>query len=262
MADEGSTGGKHGKGLSIFLGIVGGVLGFVGALALAPYNRMDPIGSGMIALLFFGPMGALAGAFVGAALGRGGRDKAATEAILEASTGGKQAAPTASTATPGEAINTGAREHNVGTWLLLAIAGAAALGVLVYSKPKPAENFSLNPDGLNPVLHFEVRLPAGAPMPAEKDIRASLHARPHGMVWAKMRPDQFRRDGERPVLVGEAELAFRTGDRQIQMKFTGQPERIFYLTLPATAPHAAELGAWEARDGSESRYRAQWPGRD
>lgn len=69
MSDGGSTGGKRGNGRSIFLGFVGAVLGFVGGLALAPYNRMDPIASGMIALFIFGPIGAVPGAFLGAKLG-------------------------------------------------------------------------------------------------------------------------------------------------------------------------------------------------
>ena len=112
------------------------------------------------------------------------------------------------------------------------------------------------------MLQLEIRLPAGAPMPAEKDIRASLHGRPFGSVWIKMKPELFRRDGERPVLIGEVELAFRTADRQIQMEIAGQPERIFYLTLPDKAPHTNELGAWEARGDGEIRYRAKWPGRD
>ena len=120
----------------------------------------------------------------------------------------------------------------------------------------------LNPSGPNPVLQLEIRLPAGAPMPAEKDIRASLHGRPFGSVSIKMKPELFRRDGERPVLVGEVELAFRTADRQIQMEIAGQPERIFYLTLPDKAPHTNELGAWEPRADAEIRYRAKWPGRD
>ena len=86
MGDEGTgTSGKRRNGLSILLGIVGAVLGFVGALALAPYNRMDPIASGMIALFVFGPMGAVAGAFLGAKLGMRGRGGEAA-AVAEAAT--------------------------------------------------------------------------------------------------------------------------------------------------------------------------------
>jgi hypothetical protein len=264
MGDEGTTGGKRRNGLSIFLGIVGAVLGFVGGMALTPYNRMDPIASGMIALFVFGPMGALAGAFLGATLGRRGRGAEAVAAPAASDAGAEAAADAPPAPSPrSEAIDTGTLARKFSKGLFLAIAGAAALGVVIYLFQTSNETPSLNPRGPNPVLQIEVRLPAGAPMPAEKDIRASLHSRPHGQVWVTMKQDLFRRDGERPVLVGEAELAFRTADRQIQMEIAGQPDRTFYLTLLDKAPHTAELGAWQPKtDGSEIRYRAKWPGRE
>lgn len=254
MGDEGATAGKRGKGLSIFLGIVGAVLGFVGALALAPYNRMDPIASGMIALFVFGPMGALAGAFLGAWLGGRGRGTEASAASTQPAADAPSAA-----SPPSEAADLGALSRKVTKGLVIAIAAAAAL-VAVYFNLNSDAPVQLNPAGPNPVLQLEVRLPAGAPMPAEKDIRASLHGRPFGSVSIKMKPEQFRRDGERVVLVGEVELAFRTADRQIQMDIAGQGDRAFYLTLPEKAPHMAAFGAWEERGGSEIRYRAKWPG--
>ncbi len=263
MSDGGGTGGKRGNGRSIFLGIVGAVLGFAGGLALAPYNRMDPIASGMIALFLFGPMGAAAGAFLGAKLGMRGRGAEATDVTPAASAVGADAAvdtPPASSP-PGEAIDTGALSRNFGKALFIAIALAGAVAAAIYGLLLSDMPIQLNPSGPNPVLQVEVRLPAGAPMPAEKDIRASLHGRPFGQVSIKMKPDLFRRDGERVVLVGEVELAFRTADRQIQIDIAGQPDQVFYLTLPDKAPHMSELGAWEPRGGSEIRYRAKWPGK-
>ena len=257
MGDDGSTSGKRRNGLSIFLGIVGAVLGFVGALAIAPYNRMDPIASGMIALFVFGPMGAVAGAFLGAKLGMRGRGGEAASGAMST----EAAADTApAPSSPGEALDTLSRKLTKGLFVAIVLAGAvvAALYFLV-SSDMPVQ---LNPSGPNPVLQLEIRLPAGAPMPAEKDIRASLHGRPFGSVWIKMKPELFRRDGERPVLVGEVELAFRTADRQIQMEIAGQPDRTFYLTLPDKAPHTNELGAWEARADAQIRYRAKWPGKE
>ena len=257
MGDEGTgTSGKRRNGLSIFLGIVGAVLGFVGALALAPYNRMDPIASGMIALFVFGPMGAVAGAFLGAKLGMRGRGGEAA-AVAEAATD-TPAAPSP----PSEAIEPARSRANSATRCSLRSWGPARSAPLIYVLQGSDTPVQLNPSGPNPVLQLEIRLPAGAPMPAEKDIRASLHGRPFGSVWIKMKPELFRRDGERPVLVGEVELAFRTADRQIQMEIAGQPERIFYLTLPDKAPHTNELGAWEPRADAEIRYRAKWPGRE
>jgi hypothetical protein len=256
MGDEGTTSGKRRNGLSIFLGIVGAVLGFVGALALAPYNRMDPIASGMIALFVFGPMGAVAGAFLGAKLGMRGRG---AEAAVADATADTSTAPSS----PSEAIDSGAFARKFGNALFIAIALAGAIVALIYVLQGSDAPVQLNPSGPNPVLQLEIRLPAGAPMPADKDIRASLHGRPFGSVWIKMKPELFRRDGERPVLVGEVELAFRTADRQIQMEIADNKfDEVFYLTLPATPPHAAELGAWVPRAGSEIRYRVKWPGKE
>ncbi len=258
MGDEGTTGGKRRNGLSIFLGIVGAVLGFVGALALAPYNRMDPIASGLIALFVFGPIGAAFGAWAGISFGkwrRGGEAASGTSA--------EAAAGTAPAPRPqSEAPDLGALLQKVTKRLFIALALFGAIGALIYALQGSDAPVQLNPSGPNPVLQIEVRLPAGAPMPAEKDIRASLHGRPFGQVSIKMKPELFRRDGERVVLVGEVELAFRTADRQIQMDIAGQGDRTFYLTLPDKAPHTNELGAWEERGGAEIRYRAKWPGRE
>ena len=75
--------------------------------------------------------------------------------------------------------------------------------------------------------------------------------------------NQFRRDGDRPVIAGDVELAFRTAHRQVEVKVKGQPDRLYAIGLSAKAPHASEFGPWQPNtDGSEIRYRAKWPGRD
>jgi hypothetical protein len=75
--------------------------------------------------------------------------------------------------------------------------------------------------------------------------------------------NQFRSDGDRPVIAGDVELAFRTAHRQLEIKVKDQPDRLYLIGLSAKAPHASELGPWLANgDGSEIRYRAKWPGRD
>ena len=258
---------KRGNGRSIFFGVIGAVLGFVGMMALAEllaFGHRGPadIGNALMVLLVFGPMGAVGGAFLGAWLGNRGREQVLIdEAIRDVRAGNAQAGTAASAAPPADAIDRGNTFRRVANGLFIMVVLGGAYGVYKLNQ-KPAENFSLNPDGPHPVLQVEVRLPAGAPMPAENDIRASLHERPHGMAWAKMKPELFRRDGERVVLVGEAELAWRTADRQIQMEIKPGFDEVFYLVLPATAPHAAELGAWQPRGGSEIRYRAKWPGKD
>jgi hypothetical protein len=75
--------------------------------------------------------------------------------------------------------------------------------------------------------------------------------------------NRFRRDGDRAVIAGDVQLAFRTAYRQLEIRIKGQPDRVFRIRLSGKAPHAPELGPWEQHaDGSEIRYWAQWPGRD
>ena len=77
------------------------------------------------------------------------------------------------------------------------------------------------------------------------------------------RLNRFRSDGDRPVIAGDVELAFRTAHRQLEIKVKNQPDRLYSIGLPAKAPHTSELGPWQPNiDGSEIRYRAKWPGRD
>ena len=87
--------------------------------------------------------------------------------------------------------------------------------------------------------------------------------------WAQLRRPRrpefnlFRRDGDRPVIAGGVELAFRTAYRQLEIKTQGQPDRLYRIGLTAKAPYTADLGPWQPQaDGSEIRYRAKWPGRD
>ncbi|MDB5579772.1 MAG: hypothetical protein JWR80_4948 [Bradyrhizobium sp.] len=121
----------------------------------------------------------------------------------------------------------------------------------------------LNPNAATPILQFEVRLPAGVPLPAAaRDVAIELQTDQNRMP-GETKFNQFRRDGDRSVMVGEVELAFRTANRQLEVKIKSQPDRTFRIGLSGKAPHAPELGPWEKHaDGSDIRYRAKWPGRD
>ncbi len=223
----------------IFGGIAGAVAGFVAtllALELLGFgNRADPIMSGVLALVVFAPAGAVAGLVLGtmAAMRLRRRDAAggliansfrafAVLAVLCATVGGLYAWYAIATATP---------------WL--------------------------NRNGATPLLQFEVRLPAGAALPASaRDIKIELQTDQNTMPGVP-KFDRSRRDGDRPVVGGEVELAFRTAYRQLEVKINGQPDRVYPIGLTAKAPHASELGPWQPHaQGSEIRYRAQWPGQE
>jgi hypothetical protein len=198
-------------------------------------NRADPIMSGMLALLLFAPCGAIGGLLLGTALARRMRGEGNSDGLLRNSLKASAAL------------------------IALCAAGGTAYYVYAVTTATPW----LNPNAPNPLLVFEVRLPAGVALPnSPRDIAAELQTDLNTMP-GEMRPDQFRRDDDRPVIAGHVELAFRTAHRQLEIKIKGQPDRLYLIGLSAKAPHAREFGPWQAnRDGSEIRYRARWPGQN
>jgi hypothetical protein len=225
--------------LQIAGGVVGAVIGFVATLLLLELvgfgNRADPIMSGMLALLVFAPCGAIAGLLLGT--------------TLVARLRGRENAD-------------GSLRNSLKAFALV-VALCAAAGAAYYVYAVTTATPWLNPNAPNPLLVFEVRLPAGAALPSSaRDVMIELQTDLNTMP-GEPRPDQFRRDDDRPIIAGYVELAFRTAHRQLEIKINGQPDRLYLIGLSAKAPHAAEFGPWQANsDGSEIRYRARWPGRD
>ena len=187
----------------------------------------------MLALLVFAPAGAIAGLVLGTPLAMRMR-------------GGTTPAGFAATASRRSALSCTLRR---GRHRLLCYAVTTATPWL-------------NPNAANPFLEFEVRLPAGSALPSTtRDIAIELQT--DTTDAGRPRFNQFRRDGDRPVIAGDVELAFRTAHRQLEIKINGQPDRLFRIGLSGKAPHASGLGPWQPNiDGSEIRYRAKWPGQD
>ena len=223
--------------LQVAGGVVGAVTGFVATLLLLELvgfgNRADPIASGMLALFLFAPCGAIAGLLLGTALARRLRGGESSDGLL--------------------------RNSLKAFAVLITLCGVAGTFYYVYAITTATP--WLNPNAPNPLLVFEVRLPASVAMPnSPRDIAAELQTDLNTMP-GEIRPDLFRRDDDRPVIAGHVELAFRTAHRQLQIRIKGQPDRLYLIGLSAKAPHSREFGPWQAnRDGSEIRYRARWPG--
>jgi len=215
--------------LQIAGGVVGAVIGFIGtllALELVGFgNRADPVGSGLLALFVFAPAGAIAGLVTGTTL----------------------------------AMRMRGGDNTFGALIVLCVAAGAAYYVYAVTSATPW----LNPNAANPVLEFEVRLPSGmAPPNSTRDIAIELQTDINTMP-GEPRFNLFRRDGDRSVIAGQVDLAFRTAHRQLEVKVNGQPDRLYLIGLSAKAPHASGLGQWQPNiDGSEIRYRAKWPGQD
>jgi hypothetical protein len=224
--------------LHISGGVLGAVAGFLATLLVLGLtgfgNPADPIQSGLLALLVVAPAGAIIGLVIGTAIGMRWR-------------GRKDAG--------GLAVNS-LKAFGVVLALCAAVGGAYLWYVVETATPW------LNPNAANPLLQFEVRLAPGAALPEARDIAIELQTDQNRMP-GEARFNQFRREGDRAVIAGDVELAFRTAYRQLEIKIKGQPDRVFRIGLSGKAPHAPELGPWEKLpDGSEIRYRAKWPGRD
>ena len=225
--------------LQIAGGVTGAVVGFGATLLILGLvgfgSRADPIGSALLMLFVFAPAGAIAGLVLGTKLAMRMR-------------GGENAG--------GLAANS---FKAFGTLIVLCAAAGTAYYVYAVTSATPW----LNPNAANPLLVFEIRLPAGTALPnSVRDIAIELQTDLNRMP-GEPRFNQVRRDGDRPVIAGDVELAFRTAHRQLEIKTQGQPDRLYRIGLAAGAPHAAELGPWQPQaDGGEIRYRAKWPGRE
>jgi len=220
-------------------GVAGAAAGFVATLLIVELvgfgNGADPIGSALLALFVFAPAGAIAGLVLGTMLAMRMH-------------GGENAGSLA-----GNSLKAfGA---------LIALCAVAGTACYVYAVTTATP--WLNPNSATPLLVFEVRLPAGAALPnSVRDIAIELQTDINRMP-GEPRFNRFRSDGDRLVIAGDVELAFRTAHRQLEVKVNGQPDRLYSIGLSAKAPHASELGPWQPNiDGSEIRYRAKWPGRD
>jgi hypothetical protein len=228
-------GGKRRKELSIFLGIIGAVLGYAVVFLLFELfagRSTDPITTGLLVVTVFCPAGAIGGLLLGVTIGRSLRGEAGAESFKASSL-------------KALAIVIGAIVVIGGGYVLYAVSTATPW---------------LRPGGV--ALQFEVRLPAGAARPDERGVKAELQTSINTMP-AEMAPNLFRQDGDRPVIVGQVDLAYRTNSRQIEVKIPGRMDRTYQIKITDKAPHTDALGAWQPHpDGSEIRYRAKWPGRD
>ena len=222
----------------IAVGVAGAVAGYIATFVLLSFfdfgNRADPITSGLLGLFVYSPIGAIAGAVLASWL--------VTRQETDASNG--------------SVARTSLK--SLGIVALFSVAAAATYLAYAYATATPW----LNPNAANPLLVFEVRLPAGVTVPASAqgisiELQTDLNTMP-----ADLTPAAFHSDGDRPVIAGEVELAFRTAHRQLAVSIQGQPTRIYPIDLTARAPHTPEFGTWRRlTDGSEIRYRAKWPGK-
>jgi hypothetical protein len=148
---------------------------------------------------------------------------------------------------------------------------AAGIGIMYMNRDLVSSN------GAPPQLAFEIRLPPGAIAPPPNDITVHLDSA-KGHLPGILFVDKFRRDGDRPVIVGVVDIPYRESRRLLVLRLPNQPDRLFVLGLGRDPGHAKELGPWhhvdyiaEAgheplrasdHDDYDVRYRPAWVGED
>jgi len=130
--------------------------------------------------------------------------------------------------------------------LLLVALGAVALvsagtGVLYLSDDQLAKN------SLPPQAKFELRFPAHAKLPDQlQDL--SIHLQTDKNTQPARWLTEIGYNGDRLVIVGEVDLAFRTTHRILVVQIKGEPDRLFMLNLAGNPAASPEFGPWQRVD--------------
>ena len=236
--------------LALLAGIVGAVGGYllaaVGCAALAPLLGISSFEgeAGYFAAFLCGPLGAIVGLIAGIVLVLRRRGVRAFGAVT-----GRLALVVAS----------------------ITALVAAGIGVMYMNRDLVSSN------GAPPQLAFEIRLPPGATAPAPDDITVHLDST-KGHLPGALFAGKFRRDGDRPVIVGAVDIPYRESRRLLVLRLPRQPDRLFLLDIGRDPGHAKELGPWHRvdyiaeagqeprrateHDDYEVRYRPVWAGED
>jgi hypothetical protein len=208
-----------------FLSLLGGAVGlvagfitgaFVGAgIAAATHMSTFEGAAGYFAVFFCGPIGAIIGLVLGvwiAARLRGARLGIG-----------------------------GVAGHSAGTFAALFVLAAGVVALML------AFDSTLNRNSAPKQALFEIRLPPGARLdPDRRGIAVELNTERNSP--AAFLRDDWRTDGDRPVITGGVDLYFRASSRIIVLKMTGQSDRLFRLNLAANPSHSDSFGPWQPID--------------
>lgn len=218
-------------------GVIGAALGYVVTfigLELADIRMSrDPIESGLLALLVLSPIGAVAGLVLGAKLAMRRHN-------------------------PDESVGLAGSSFKA---LAVVIGLLGGTGAIYYYYTIETGTQWLNPNAASPALRFEIRLPASAALPADPEAIAIELQTDKNTMPGEVNSAKSGGDSGRPEIFGQVDLTYRAAYRHLSVKITGQPDRLYQLELTAAAPHSRQFGPWQTHaDGSEIRYRAEWPG--
>jgi hypothetical protein len=207
--------------LASFGSLLGAVVGFAAAAALAAglggaFGMSDfEGGRSMFALFSMGPLGGIAGFFAGTWLILRLRGRFSVIEVLG---------------------------YALVSLIPIGLFAGAIAGLIYFN------NAGLYSDGSKYALEFEIMLPPGAKVPSRvKDVGIMLDT-DKNVINGDLDPSTVRRDSDRPVLVGEVELYYRTSRRYLKLQMPGEPDRIFILPFSASPSPFEAFTAWRHVD--------------
>ncbi len=117
---------------------------------------------------------------------------------------------------------------------------AAGIGLRLWS----VDTYS---DEAPPTLEFEIRVPAGMPLPDRSAVRVEVHTDKNGGDGYFADP-WLRTERDHRVIAGGVPLAQKTSSRMLVVTLPGQPTRLFRLGLSRDPASTAAFGDWRPPD--------------
>ena len=108
---------------------------------------------------------------------------------------------------------------------------------------------TLNRGSAKPQALFEIRMSPGTTLAADRsDVEIELNTDQNSAYAYKSKEEYQYNDGNRPVISGGVDLAFRTSSRIIVVKRKGEPDLLFKLNLSGKPGHTDAFGPWQPID--------------
>jgi hypothetical protein len=108
---------------------------------------------------------------------------------------------------------------------------------------------TLNRGSAKPQALFEIRMPPGTKLAADRsDVEIELNTDQNSAYAYKSKEEYQYSDGDRPVISGGVDLAFRTSSRIVVLKRKGEPDLLFRLNLSDKPGHSDAYGPWQPID--------------
>ena len=108
---------------------------------------------------------------------------------------------------------------------------------------------TLNRGSAKPQALFEIRMSPGTKLADDRsDVEIELNTDQNSAYAYKSKKEYQYNDGDRPVVSGGVDLAFRSSSRIIVLKRKDEPDLLFRLNLPGKPGHTDAFGPWQPID--------------